>query len=45
MRVQRLKQELRGPVAKCPLELVHHQTVAVAAQPFEGQRGTRDVAT
>jgi hypothetical protein len=36
--------ELGGAIAKRTLELVHHQTVAVAAQPLERDREPRDIA-
>ena len=33
--VERLEQELGGAIATGTLELVHHQAIAVAAQPLE----------
>ncbi len=39
-KVEWLEQELGGAVAKGTFELVHHQTIAVAAQPLERERGS-----
>jgi hypothetical protein len=36
--------ELAGAIAEGPLELVHHQPVAVQAQTLECERSTRHVA-
>jgi hypothetical protein len=36
---ERLEQKLGGAIAKGTFELVHHQSIAVAAQPLECQRG------
>ena len=41
---RRLEHELSGAVAKRPLEPVHDQTIAVAAEALERERGTRDIA-
>ena len=43
-KVERLEHELSGAVAKRALEPVHDQTIAVAGEALERERGTRDIA-
>ena len=42
--VERFEQELGRAVVKRALEPVHDQAVAVAVEPLECERGTRDIA-
>lgn len=43
--VQRLEKYVGGPVPKRALERVHHQAIAINAQPLERNRSSRDVTT